>query len=310
MDDQTLKQLASQKEKEWIAVLQERFSLLLSFRKRPMIDSRLTALEATVEGKDQQLAETTQKYARLSDDFKYNLKLIDDRDKELATFDTRFKGLRSPTNDGLTRRHASRTLEMKKVLNEKNSEISELKIVNDQLYTLKKQIEVQIDEEKKHFLHRLSIKEKDLGNYKQHCDQILQSEREQLEQERRTINRRLTELENDLERQRRELTQEFETQTRKLELDWKRRHDDLLNTQLASELKVSDSSIVFLSMHNNNNGLIQSKLLMEELEQHGQTRRDDESNNAELVERNKASEKRVKELEWQLREQEAVKNAR
>ena len=44
---------------------------------------------------------------------------------------------------------------MKKVLNEKNSEISELKIVNDQLYTLKKQIELQIDEEKKHFLHRL-----------------------------------------------------------------------------------------------------------------------------------------------------------
>ena len=51
---------------------------------------------------------------------------------------------------------------MKKILNEKNSEISELKIVNDQLYTLKKQIELQIDEEKKHFLHRLSIKEKDL----------------------------------------------------------------------------------------------------------------------------------------------------
>ena len=134
---------------------------------------------------------------------------------------------------------------MKKVLNEKNSEISELKIVNDQLYTLKKQIEVQIDEEKKHFLHRLSIKEKDLGNYKQHCDQILQSEREQLEQERRAINRRLTELENDLERQRRELTQEFETQTRKLELEWKRRHDDLLNSQLASELKVNEGRSPF-----------------------------------------------------------------
>ena len=127
---------------------------------------------------------------------------------------------------------------MKKILNEKNSEISELKIVNDQLYTLKKQIELQIEEEKKHFLHRLSIKEKDLGNYKQQCDQIVQSEREQLEQERRAINRRLTELETELERQRRELTNEFETQMRKIEYDWKRRHDDLQNLQLASELKV------------------------------------------------------------------------
>jgi hypothetical protein len=33
-----------------------------------------------------------QKYLRLSEDFKYNLKLIDERDKELATFDHRFKG--------------------------------------------------------------------------------------------------------------------------------------------------------------------------------------------------------------------------
>lgn len=127
---------------------------------------------------------------------------------------------------------------MKKILNEKNSEISELKIVNDQLYTLKKQSESQIDEEKKHFLHRLSVKEKDLAQYKQQCDQIVQTEREQLEQERRAINRRLTELESELERQRRELTNEFETQTKKLEYDWKRRFDDLTNLQLASELKV------------------------------------------------------------------------
>jgi hypothetical protein len=139
---------------------------------------------------------------------------------------------------------------MKKILNEKNSEISELKIVNDQLYTLKKQIELQIDEEKKHFLYRLSIKEKDLSNYKHQCDQILQTEREQLEQERRAINRRLTELENELERQRRELTNEFETQTKKLEYDWKRRHDDITNLQLASELKVKNKRSFFFFSFN------------------------------------------------------------
>ncbi|CAF1295365.1 unnamed protein product [Adineta ricciae] len=255
MDDQTLKQLALQKEKEWLGVMQE----------------RLVALEATVEHKDQQIGELNQKYTRLSEDFKYNLKLIDDRDKELATFDSRFK-------------------ELKKVLNEKNSEISELKIVNDQLYQLKKQIEAQIDEEKKHFLHRLSIKEKDLGSYKQQCDQILQTEREQLEQERRAINRRLTELENELERQRRELTNEFESQTKKFEFDWKRKYDDVNNLQLASELK--------------------SKLLSEEMEQHLQTIRQLELNKTESIERIKTLEKLVKEQEWQLHEQEAVKNAR
>jgi len=53
---------------------------------------RLVALETTIQNRDQQLAELNQKYNRLSEDFKYNLKLIDDRDKELATFDNRFKG--------------------------------------------------------------------------------------------------------------------------------------------------------------------------------------------------------------------------
>lgn len=67
---------------------------ILNFQKKKnLFFVRLTALETTVETKDQQLAELNLKYNRLSEDFKYNLKLIDDRDKELATFDNRFKGL-------------------------------------------------------------------------------------------------------------------------------------------------------------------------------------------------------------------------
>lgn len=78
MDDQALKQLALQKEKEWLNVMQE----------------RLNALEKTVEIKDEQNAELNLKYTRLSEDFKYNLKLINDRDKELATFDNRLKDMK------------------------------------------------------------------------------------------------------------------------------------------------------------------------------------------------------------------------
>jgi len=69
------------------------FFYLFKQPKTSKFSFRLVALEATVENKDQQLAELNQKYIRLSEDFKYNLKLIDDRDKELATFDNRFKGL-------------------------------------------------------------------------------------------------------------------------------------------------------------------------------------------------------------------------
>ena len=55
----------------------------------------MNSLEKTVENKNEQYAELNQKYTRLSEDFKYNLKLINDRDKELSTFDTRLKGCSS-----------------------------------------------------------------------------------------------------------------------------------------------------------------------------------------------------------------------
>ncbi len=46
------------------------------------------------------------------------------------------------------------------------------------------------------------------------------------------------------------------------------------------------------------------------MEQYAQNIRNVELNKTELTERNKTLEKLVKELEWQLHEQEAVKNAR
>jgi hypothetical protein len=51
-------------------------------------------------------------------------------------------------------------------------------------------------------------------------------------------------------------------------------------------------------------------LLAEELEQRGQVMRTVELQNVEFNERNRTLEKSVRELEWRLHEQDAVKNAR
>ena len=50
--------------------------------------------------------------------------------------------------------------------------------------------------------------------------------------------------------------------------------------------------------------------MTEELEQQGQTMRNVELKNTDLMEKNKMLEKTIKDLEWKLHEQEAVKNAR
>ena len=53
---------------------------------------RIESLEATIEEKDQYLSEERNKLIQLKKDFKYNLKLLNDRHAELETFDTVIAG--------------------------------------------------------------------------------------------------------------------------------------------------------------------------------------------------------------------------
>ena len=53
---------------------------------------RLRALEAALQEKDQKLSQQTEKLQKLKDDFKYNLKLLEDRDQELERYDIAFTG--------------------------------------------------------------------------------------------------------------------------------------------------------------------------------------------------------------------------
>ena len=54
---------------------------------------RLQALEAALSEKDQQLFKQTAKLQKLKEDFKYNLKLLEDRDQELERYDLAFTGM-------------------------------------------------------------------------------------------------------------------------------------------------------------------------------------------------------------------------
>ena len=88
-----LRNLAEKKEKEW----------------REICELRMTSLEAKVKERDEQLDEEKIRFKKIKNDFEYNLKLLEERDKELETYDNIFEG-------------------MKGLKNEKNAEISELKI--------------------------------------------------------------------------------------------------------------------------------------------------------------------------------------
>ena len=71
-----LAQLAQEKEKEW----------------RQIQDLRNKSLESTLNQRDIELKKEKEKLFRLKEDFKYNLRLLNDRDAELATYDTNLTG--------------------------------------------------------------------------------------------------------------------------------------------------------------------------------------------------------------------------
>ena len=81
LPDGSLQELAAQKEKEW----------------RELQELRAQSLQAAFEEKDRQLNEEKARFNKLKDDFKYNLKLLTERDQELERYDATFSGENSVT---------------------------------------------------------------------------------------------------------------------------------------------------------------------------------------------------------------------
>lgn len=83
----------------------------------------------------------------MKDDFKYNLKLLEDRDAELDKYEQSL-------------------ISTRKQLSEKNAEISELKIKLDDLKNHADSEKTSIDECKKYYLNRLNQKQNEIDKYK------------------------------------------------------------------------------------------------------------------------------------------------
>ncbi len=99
MDKDNLKELADQKEKEWREIQEKRFNSILfacllneisieSF----FVFNRIINLETLLKQKTQDLTEEKTKLNQLKEDFKYNLKLLEERDSELEKFEQSLTG--------------------------------------------------------------------------------------------------------------------------------------------------------------------------------------------------------------------------
>ncbi|XP_038943494.1 coiled-coil domain-containing protein 57 isoform X8 [Rattus norvegicus] len=201
--ERELSELLAQKEEEWRALQAHRAQLQ----------------EAALQATQNRLEEAQGKLRRLQEDFVYNLQVLEERDRELERYDIEFTQAR--------RREEAQ-----------QAEASELKI---EVAKLKQELtrEARHMEELRH-QHKLMLQEHRLELERVHSDKNseLNHQREQYENLKWKLERKLKELDGELALQRQELLQEFESEAQRREHEFQLRADDLSNTVLTHELKV------------------------------------------------------------------------
>ncbi|KAK7493273.1 hypothetical protein BaRGS_00015399 [Batillaria attramentaria] len=254
-DPHVLRELAERKEKEW----------------KDVSEKRVQSLEAALAQKDKELARQSEKFLKLKDDFKYNLKLLEERDQELERYDLMFTDLKAQ-------------------LNTRNAELSELRIHLDDAKKLQEREQQARDELHSTYQQRLREKQAEIEAYKNTKNNELQKERSEFESLRRTLQHQLTEMEADLDRQRHELSTEFEDALRKREHEFRVQVDEMSSKVLEYDLKAQ-----LLSK--------ELELVRAELQKHNDQAEEATHGQHDL-------EKQLKHVQWQLADTTAMKDAR
>ncbi|KAL5018722.1 hypothetical protein ScPMuIL_004444 [Solemya velum] len=254
-DGENWREIAEQKEKEW----------------KNITESRIKSLEAIVAEKSKLLEEAQSKFLKIKEDFKYNLKLLQDRDQELVIYDKVFK-------------------EQQIEKSVKEVESSELKIHIDDLKLALSREEKAKAELQQHYQQRIGEKETELQIFKNTKEKELQDHRNEFESIKRKYQRQLTETQDELDTQKRELSSEFEDMLKKREQEFRTHADEMSTKVLEYELK--------------------AKLLSKELDIIKMTQEKNAMEFQEVEVGHRELEKKLKEKDWEIEDTRAMKKAR
>uniref|UniRef100_A0A8C4TKP9 Coiled-coil domain containing 57 n=1 Tax=Erpetoichthys calabaricus TaxID=27687 RepID=A0A8C4TKP9_ERPCA len=253
--DTDLDALLASKEQEWKELQAQRTRLM----------------EKALHDATGQLKEEREKFRQLSEDFMHNLRVLEERDRDLECYDATFARLKS-------------------VESMKQAESSELRIQVDKL-----QEAVVTESRKREELQRQyqqRVKEHALELEKIHGmkNGEIQQRREEYEKLKRELERKIHEVEGELALQKQELMVEFDSEMRRREHEFTLKMDGMSNVVLAHELKV--------------------KLLSKEVEVH-RSAQAEAFEALQAAEKNThLMEKNIKRKEWEVKDVSVVKDAR
>ncbi|KAM5272703.1 coiled-coil domain-containing protein 57 [Ctenodactylus gundi] len=200
---EALGKLLLSKEEEWRALLAQRTQLQ----------------EVALQEAQHQLEKAREKLQRLQEDFVYNLQVLEERDQELE-------------------RYQAALLQARAREEARQAEASELKIevakLRQELAREGRRAE-ELQEQQ-----RLRLQEHHLELERLHSDKNseMDRQREQYEDLKWKLERKLAELDGELSLQRQELLLEFQHEMQKREHEFRLRADSMSNTVLSHELKV------------------------------------------------------------------------
>ncbi|KAK6188076.1 hypothetical protein SNE40_004338 [Patella caerulea] len=254
-DPLSWKDLAEQKEREW----------------KEFTQRRIESLEVAYKQKDKDLSEEKNKFQKLKDDFKYNFKLLQERDQELERYDAVLTNLKADINN-------------------KNSEISELKVHVDEMRTQLKQEQKGREELQIHYQQRLKEKQTEVDSFRYKKEAEFGEERKEFEDFKRNLEQKLTKLDVEMDVQKRELNAGFEEAMKKRETEFRLKEDEMNAKVLEYDLK--------------------AKLLAKEIEYMRVNQKQVTDNFSEAEINSRLLEKKVKEKEWEITDLKAMKDAK
>ncbi|KAL3663951.1 hypothetical protein V7S43_010840 [Phytophthora oleae] len=232
---------------------------------------RIRTLEALLHDKETAATGAKQKLSKLQEDFKYNLKLLEGRDEELALYDANFASL-------------------KNVLRDREAELSEIRAREAELQVEIQRFKQRAEEQEAQYQQKLKDARAQMEGARWKFDDELRRQQDAMETQRRSMERQTREKEDDVENQRRELTVTFDEVMRQRETEFKRASDDLQGKVRELELKM--------------------KALTRDADAQRERADALKTKNENLQQMLQENDKEMKSLEWTLADVKAAKDAK
>ncbi|XP_016427790.1 coiled-coil domain-containing protein 57 isoform X1 [Sinocyclocheilus rhinocerous] len=232
---------------------------------------RIQQLETALNEATSELSTQRERFLRLRNDFKYNLRVLEERDKELERYDA--LAARAHTEESARREEVS----------ELRIEIAKLQDALEEQRRAKEDIEVQY--QKRGVEHRVKLEK-----VQNMIESEIQKLREENETLRRDLQRRIRESDGELALQKQEMMADFDSEMRKREHEFHLKLDEMNSVVLSHELK--------------------EKLLSKELEVHAKAHSQATEALQASEEHHQQAQKEIQHRDWEIKNTTAMKDSR